>query len=156
MFPRAGQEDIDASAPLLPTLNTSTTPQRKSRPFVTVVSLVLVGIGAIALFIYYSANEGSTMHGTPDPAWPTFIGYEGPTPTGSEPLAAETSYPKNYDSYPLHPPSTIPASTSVRLSIIYYLVVEKIVDFDDVKANWVKRSSSISFTTSAISLPGGL
>ena len=117
-----GQDDIDASAPLLPTLHTTATPSRKSRPFIAVVSLGLAGIGAIALLFFWWTSADSTGRGSPADPWPTFIGYAGPTPTGAEAQAGETSYPKNYDSYPLHPPSTIPASTNVRRQHIYVFV----------------------------------
>lgn len=111
------REDLEASAtsPLLPAAAALSAPPPRAknnyiRPFLllcgTAAAVVLVGG-----FCKGSVSGGRRGEGDGG-AWPTFVGFEGPTPTGSEALAAATAYPSNSDYYPLRPPSSFPAAAN--------------------------------------------
>ncbi|GAA6017029.1 hypothetical protein JCM11491_006134 [Sporobolomyces phaffii] len=118
-MPRTGDEesDLDSNAPLLPqtapAAKTEQTSAGSRAPHRTQLSLkwwhpVLAGATIVLLGSAISVSgitrTDSVALDQEDPKWPTFPQYRGPTPTGSEALAAATSYPSNYDSSPLDPP----------------------------------------------------
>ncbi|GAA5865518.1 hypothetical protein JCM1840_001427 [Sporobolomyces johnsonii] len=118
--------DADSNAPLLPppasAPNDSSSSSKPSSSLLGTVRwfhpvLALFGIGLLWLAFFGQAYE-DRVGGRNDPQWPTNVGYEGPTPTGSEALAAATSYPSNYDRSPLNPPSSL---VSQDFDILHYL-----------------------------------
>lgn len=124
--------DESANTPLLPHPSTSKATKASNR-YKMIAGLVLgvviiLGVGVVS----YNRVNGSdpTDESSGSAAWPTFIGFEGPTPSellhlrqsylpsvwtdrafdgiissaGAEPLAVATAYPSNHDTSPLRPP----------------------------------------------------
>lgn len=106
-------EEDSAASPLLPAPTSLAAPPPKPknnyiRPF-----LLLCGTAAAVTLIggFCKGRDARRREGD-DGAWPTNVGFEGPTPTGSEAFAAATAYPSNADYYPLRPPSSFPAAAN--------------------------------------------
>lgn len=117
-MPGLPHSDDEDTSPLLPT-NTSKPTATPKPSFVEVkwrcgplctsfiqlpvigVVLLLASIGILTYITRSGRHHSSSNH------WPSNIGYEGPTPTGSEAFAAATSYPSYHDISPLKPPSNL-------------------------------------------------
>lgn len=88
---------------------------------VAFIGVVAAAVPLVLVLVYFSFDTGlpALPFFAPAPAWPTSVGYEGPTPTGNEALAAATAYPFNSDTYPLRNPSASdpfsPANSSSAL-----------------------------------------
>lgn len=111
--------DQEVTALLLP-VTTATTRNNKSLydrlhlgPLSTAALLVIVACYTTGL-----TDTGSEISlaappkGPPRDKFPTQSGFEGPTPTGREPLAAATAYPSYRDISPILPPSHLNSSVS--------------------------------------------
>ncbi|GAA5863691.1 hypothetical protein JCM8547_003694 [Rhodosporidiobolus lusitaniae] len=105
-------EDATSQSPLLPVAHQppsadevppSSTKHSSLRTSVAaiVVGCFILGVLGLALSRSSEMRRGGDER---DPGFPSRIGYEGPTPTGAEAFAAATSYPSNYDYFPLNPP----------------------------------------------------
>ncbi|GAA5904240.1 hypothetical protein JCM8208_006814 [Rhodotorula glutinis] len=116
----ADDSDLDSNAPLLPApvpsstspnagASSSANPSSRSRGRIAWAWVVLgcfgVGLLWLAFGTSYLDRRDRDELWEDDPAFPSHVGYEGPTPTGKEAFAAATSYPVNFDSSPLDPPA---------------------------------------------------
>ncbi|GAA5930144.1 histidine phosphatase family protein [Sporobolomyces koalae] len=116
------ESDLDSNAPLLPAPSTSAGPavvETRQPTFASTLKWWHPVLGAATIVLLWTAISVSGVTSTPkdprtheDPKWPTWSEYRGPTPTGAEAAAAETSYPSNYDSSPLNPP---PSTTAFNM-----------------------------------------
>lgn len=97
-------EDVEASSPLLgglpnqPPYNSPSFRKRLQENGFIILLLLLL---AVVLVLLYGSTTGNRDLSFSDSNFPSFIGYEGPTPTGSEPLAAATAYAQHKDVSPL-------------------------------------------------------
>ncbi|GAA5892720.1 hypothetical protein JCM6882_000564 [Rhodosporidiobolus microsporus] len=119
------ESDADAHSPLLPPPGVAPAPKHhtdvagRSRAFWFWPVLAVFGVGMVAL-TFWSAGAVDVERGgrKQDPKWPSDIGYAGPTPTGKEAFAAATSYPSNFDSFPINPPASL---RTEEFNILNYL-----------------------------------
>ncbi|GAA5868433.1 hypothetical protein JCM3774_005376 [Rhodotorula dairenensis] len=87
-----------------------------------VATLIIASFLAIVLWLAVGGGATSTQERcrNKDPGFPGHdqIGYAGPTPTGTEAMAAATSYPSYYDTSPIAPPSHLESS---EFNILHHL-----------------------------------
>ncbi|GAA5985595.1 hypothetical protein JCM10908_007034 [Rhodotorula pacifica] len=87
-----------------------------------VASLIIASFLAIVLWLAIGGGAVSEQDKcrNRDPGFPgeDQVGYEGPTPTGTEAMAAATSYPSYYDTSPISPPTDLDTE---EFNILHYL-----------------------------------
>ncbi|KAI5475288.1 phytase [Pseudohyphozyma bogoriensis] len=118
-------DDTDDDGDVLPT-SIPTSPPRPRRAFSRKTYAAIAGACVLVpcvLLLWWvdpvEVGRGIVGSGKKDSKhWPTNVGFEGPTPTGSEAFAAATSYPKNHDHYPLNPPSSLTTPKDSKFNIL--------------------------------------
>ncbi|GAA6013176.1 hypothetical protein JCM10207_006195 [Rhodosporidiobolus poonsookiae] len=120
----ADESDDSPSSPLLPPPTTSNASHATTKGWGSLrwYQPVLALFAILAILAAFRQGFAGLPEGGPlrkeDPAWPTNVGYAGPTPTGKEAFAAATSYPSNHDTSPLNPPASL---VKPDFDILHYL-----------------------------------
>lgn len=106
-------EDHSASAPLLPTSQHQSliagSESKISKVYIPIGGALLI-LGAVVFML--ASPSSTTSNRFPSERE---VGHAGPTPTGSEAFAIQTSFPSYHDISPLNPPSSLLPSSDLNI-----------------------------------------